>query len=461
MGEKVALAGQLTDLELDSEGPVAPDALGDAAGELARNSLYLSLVATEASSADFSWDGFLPGPFEHAAFADHGALAPADRAAFQLATSTHAAAAFQQETFEYDVRHMTVDEINERMLALPPDVLGVVMMSMSDTEFGNLVDLIDGQNYSSDADQGEVLVALGETLPIEVWRRMGRYSEAIDPDPSTALADSAQEDPAKVEKFDRLVYADFSSWTLFGGTSTEVDPSEFRQGSIGDCYLIAAMITLGREDSANHTTVLGDMVQPNDNGTYTVTFADGSQQVVSPDLAVDPASFTELPGRVRLYEPEFAHTDGGRALLPALVEKAYAQQNGGYEGISGGSQSAAIEDLTGRESGWIDNDDIDIDDLADRFDNGESLGLSTIDRPGDVSSDDWKADTETPETFKESFGPYYERLHQNHAFIVTDVDAGAGTVTVINPWDPTRPPIELTEDELQESVNGVRTNEAP
>lgn len=452
-----ALAGRLAELQLGGEGDVVAASIADSAGELARSSLYLSLVATEAERADRSWSDLSIGPIALLAFDAHGALPPGTAADFERTTSAHLAAALEQEAFERDVRLMSVDEINDRMLTMPPDVLSVVLMTMNDIEFANLVDLIDGQNYASRDDQGEVLVALGETVSLDVWRRMGQYTEVIDPDPSTAISDSARDDPASADKFDRLVYHDFSGWTLFGSGASAPDPTEFRQGSIGDCYLIAAMITLGNEDAA----ALGSIVQPNANGTFTVTFADGSRQVVSPDLVVDPDDFIETPGGTRYYTPEFATTEPGGALFPALVEKAYAQENLGYDNISGGSSSAAIEVLTGRQGGWIDNDDIDIDDLAARFDSGESLGLSTIDRPDGVSNSVWKADPDTPETFKNSFGGTYERLHQNHAFIVVDVDAAAGTVSVVNPWNPSRPPFDLTEAELQESVNGVRTNEAP
>lgn len=442
------LTARLGDLELFLEQPTSSHSIRDASGELLRSALYLSLVATEVERADDASTTPDIAAITALAFAAHGSIPGRTGAAFDRTIDAHLLAADDQEQFEHDARTMTVAELNERMGAMPPDVLSVVMLSMGEARFANFVEVIGGAHFPSGSDQTGVLLGLGETISLDAWRRLGEHVAWIDPDPSTAISDSARDSPAAQEHFGRLRYQDFSGWSLFGARSDRPDPSQFRQGMIGDCYLIAGLITLGRQDAA----ALGDLVRPNANGTYTVTFADGSRQVVSPDLVVDPADPTE---------PVFATSDPGGALFPALVEKAWAQANGGYGEIVGGNSNAAIATLTGREPSWIDDRDIDIHDLAARFDAGENLGLSTIDRPPDVTADEWKADPDTPEAFTDSFGDTYARLHQNHAFVVADVDAMAGTVSVINPWDPSRPPFDLTADQLRESVNGVYVNAAP
>lgn len=156
-----------------------------------------------------------------------------------------------------------------------------------------------------------------------------------------------------------------------------------------------------------------------------------------------------------------------------LIEKAYAQRNGGWESIVGGLQAEAIEDLTGRDAHRLDPAEVSIDDLATRFDAGERLGVATIDPPpqGKMTDDEYAdfkrnwIENEAPEPFRPVRDGVaqdtYERLHPNHAFIVTAVDSNAGTVTVVNPWNPEGGEVVLTTDEIQSSVDFLEANDAP
>jgi hypothetical protein len=243
-----------------------------------------------------------------------------------------------------------------------------------------------------------------------------------------------------------LVYEHRPSESLWGSHG-DADYQDVLQGRIGDCYLIAGMISLAKEDPR----IIDGLIEENPNGTYTVNFADGSREVVTPDLVYDAEG-----------NPAFARTASGDAVWPAVLEKAYAQKFGGFgddPGIVGGQSSVAIEAFTGRESSYIDADDLSLRDMAARFDRGEILGLSTIDKPGDMTIPEWVALSDTPDTFKGS--DRFQKLHQNHAFIVVDVDEANGTVSVINPWDPSKPPFTMDFDDMQESINGVRVNAAP
>lgn len=329
-----------------------------------------------------------------------------------------------------------------------------VLAGLTDDELGRWVDQLHDnwlQGGWSAAQRRELFVIVGEKVSLATWRRLAGFTDEIDPPPRGPLADTASPDPSDVEWFDALEYrATAGELVAVGaGDATPFAHDDLRQGRIGDCYLIAAMQALAMHDPA----ALADLVRPNPNGTFTVTFADGEPVVVSADLPTHPDE-----GLAFASNGEDA--DGGTELWPMLVEKAVAQRAGGWEDIVGGSQSEAIELLTGRPSDWIDSDDVSVADLADRVERGEILGLSTIDAPEQdtESVDAWLA-SEAPEPFTRGDSKW-DRLHQNHAFIVTGVDVAAGTLSVVNPWDPTKGPVVLSEAELRASVNGVRVSGA-
>ncbi len=349
-----------------------------------------------------------------------------------------------------------LNRIQAHLADLDDEELAYVLANLSDRELEVLFHNVHSSGFWSNdwsneqrAEFYENLQRAGETGDIELWRRLGEFSPHINPDPSLGVPDSAREegDQPKIDFWEGLTYETREGQSLWGDASDPVDYTHVRQGSIGDCYLISAMISLAKEDPG----IIQDLITENPNGTYTVNFADGTSEIVTPDLVYTADG-----------QPAFARSEGSDATWPAVIEKAYAQKFGGWgddPGITGGQSSVAIEALTGRESSYIDSGDLSLEDMAERFDNGEILGLSTIDKPDDLTTSEWVALDDTPDMFKGD--DKYQKLHQNHAFIVVGVDAEAGTVSVINPWNPSKPPLTMSFDEMQESVNGVRVNEAP
>lgn len=376
-----------------------------------------------------------------------------------------------QDRLKDDFRGVTEGDLN-RVDAVFEDADGWqvdwILAQMSDEEVETLIAEVESSGFWSDdwneTKRKEFFVMMGEKVSYQSWMTLGEHTERINPDPSTALPDSARDDPGDVAKYSRMRYV------IFDGPIAVGDPTypgnlyppdhpfgldDMRQGAIGDCYFLAGMIALADQDPG----ALSNLISPNPNGSFTVTFADGSQQVVTPDFPVDP---DRTDGR-----PAFANPGPGAQggeLWFMILEKAYAQKEGGWGPIVGGNQRYAIEELTGRDSNWIDNDDATLANLQERFERGEILGLNTIDRPDDVEHEDWLDDPDTPDAFKPTTaadGTVTEaRLYQNHAFVVVGVDADAGTISVINPWFPDMVPVELTEAELIESVTGVEQNDA-
>lgn len=348
------------------------------------------------------------------------------------------------------IREGELDDIQAMLEDLTTAELDWVFANMTDQQlerlFGNVHSSGWFSNDWNDRERREFydnLARIGMHGNLETWMRIGEFSPKIDPDPTEGLPDSARENETRQEYYDSLTYGPIT------GPVTDGDPHyhDPRQGAVGDCYLIAGLILLAEEDPG----IIEGLIDENDNGTFTITFGDGHQEVVNPTIVVDAEG-----------NPAFARGADGSAWAP-LIEKAYAQRYGGWgsdPGITGGQVSTAIERLTGRDGSYIKSDDVEFADLVERFDNGDNLSISTIDQPDDMERDEWLDHEDTPDTF--SMGANrWERLHQNHAFIIIDVDEGAETVSVLNPWDPSQPPLELGFEDLQDSINGIYVNEAP
>jgi len=123
------------------------------------------------------------------------------------------------------------------------------------------------------------------------------------------------------------------------------------QGSIGDCYLIAALGAVAAQPAGQAS--LMKMIHPHTaNSTYTVTFQeeqwDGSHkpQSVKVDLWM-PANDGQLKFALKGNDWGDLETT---PLWPAIIEKAYAQWKGGYDAIGdGGSPGGAMGELTGAD----------------------------------------------------------------------------------------------------------------
>ena len=113
--------------------------------------------------------------------------------------------------------------------------------------------------------------------------------------------------------------------------------TDVNQRKLADCYLMTALAALAHTNPA----AIGNMIGDNGDGTYTVRLAGSLGDVtVDDDFAVGSNGLTLYAGTGNAAAPE---------LWVAVVEKAYAQANGGYAAIEGGSAYRMIVELTGRD----------------------------------------------------------------------------------------------------------------
>ena len=182
-----------------------------------------------------------------------------------------------------------------------------------------------------------------------------------------------------------------------------LDPTNMDQGSIGDCWLLAALGAVAQDDPG----FIRDHMWENPDGTWTVKmYKDGESVYIQVEPTVVPLGARDADGNVNWL---------------SVYEKAAAEYYGGsYEDIDGGHSSEAFEAITGQ--GADKTGDLTLDELKDRLSDGP-VALGT-----EVSGTWWPLDDEVDDN----------RIVPNHAYIVDRVEErnGQTMIHVLNPWGP-------------------------
>lgn len=203
-----------------------------------------------------------------------------------------------------------------------------------------------------------------------------------------------------------LTYAEPAAPLLAG----DINADDIVQGRLSDCFFLAPLMGLARE----HPGLVAGDLRRNPNGTVTVTFFRGGRRLpvtVSPELPYDEGTGV-FP---------FAHLAGpGRpaALWPAVYEKAYAQLDGAYSDLDGGSAAQALRDLTGGPVHRWNPAHHSAAQVRAALAHGDVVTASTS--GGRLLG-----------VFGTNPGPLVAR----HEYLVTAVGAD-GRVTLRNPWGP-------------------------
>jgi hypothetical protein len=238
-------------------------------------------------------------------------------------------------------------------------------------------DLLDAakaaSTSSSPADQAKLRAflasSLGAHLDAFTPEAQKLFDGFINPAGVDPIADGLQvgaNQPANMQE-----WTSYSRYAAEYGKLFVKGPSgyDLKQGQAGDCYFDASIASV----AWNHPADTRQLVQPNRDGTVTVTFhqpnPDGTFSPVKITVdrsvpgwaaeALDPSAVSTYAGKP-LYDTSQSATE----LWPALVEKAYAQWKGSYDTIGhGGMPANALGEVTGKPVTTIATADLPADQL--------------------------------------------------------------------------------------------------
>jgi WXG100 family type VII secretion target len=235
-----------------------------------------------------------------------------------------------------------------------------------------------------------------------------------------------------------------------------IHPSDARQGSLGDCYLVASLAAIARQNP----DAIRNAIRDNGDGTYTVTLHEDMPilgALFGMTRTVEITVNGDLPTGERLqpdgtWKPVMPHilpgdrADGRQEMWAQIYEKAYAQHRGNgstlqnYDRVEGGLTQDALFHLTGQRSQVYRNpESLNITDLARLNDEGHAITLHSLMNGG---------------------GARYQndQLVTKHAYYITEVDTTTGMVTIENPWGWGANRVRIPYSELGENFSGLVVN---
>ena len=128
-----------------------------------------------------------------------------------------------------------------------------------------------------------------------------------------------------------------------------IDPSDIKQGVLGDCWFMSALATIAERPSLVERLFITKEFNP--NGVYRVKLCKNGEWI---SVTVDDY-FPCFP----LGGPIFSRNHGNE-LWALILEKAYAKLHGSYFALRGGYSSEALLDLTGCPTLSLTFDDDDV-----------------------------------------------------------------------------------------------------
>lgn len=184
---------------------------------------------------------------------------------------------------------------------------------------------------------------------------------------NTAVAQIDLPDPTVLDKHSTSV-----SWTpVQPGGALFVDGVHYDdviQGSIANCYLVAAFSSLAHANP----DVIKNAFKENPDGTYTVRFFERrGTRYEAVYVTVD----SDLPTEAGSNRSKYAKARDTNEHWVTMLEKAYAQWKGGYEAIgNGGNAGTVFEALTGKRPEWTSTSYSQADQLFSRLTTATSTG---------------------------------------------------------------------------------------
>lgn len=215
-----------------------------------------------------------------------------------------------------------------------------------------------------------------------------------------------------------------------------INPDAIRQGTIGDCYFLAALASVAKSEPQ----LIRDMIKDNGNGTYTVTFPGAPDQpitVTAPtqsEMGLYNAGSKHGTWAIVLEKAFGVYNKNNPDLIDRFRRFFLPSPNTPSDGADhGGWPAVAVKVLTGRDSDLRNPGHTDSAELADKLDQAfNSYPKKAV-----------TATTPLENPFLEPFGwsDEYTKdgFRKTHAFSIVGFERdaradGGGFVIVRNPW---------------------------
>ncbi|NUP49174.1 MAG: hypothetical protein HOW97_17985 [Catenulispora sp.] len=226
---------------------------------------------------------------------------------------------------------------------------------------------------------------------------------------------------------------------LFGPEGVNL-AQDLHQGGVGDCWFLSSIAAIAQRDPQ----FFPSRIHENPNGSYTVTLYQDGKPV---EVTVDGQIPTGPDNKTAAYAGP-----GSGSWIP-IYEKAFAQLNGGYDNIVGGSGSEGMHDLTGQSTQSVPAHGVTLKQVSDLLAQGRAVTADSRDDKGFF-------------TLFGADGDYIGdgKVVTAHAYSVEKVDLNAHppTITLLNPWGVNANhdgqsigQITLTQPELQNLFSSV------
>ena len=221
-----------------------------------------------------------------------------------------------------------------------------------------------------------------------------------------------------------------------GGDASNIDASDVNQGGIGDCYYLASVAAISRQDPDR----IKNMMRQNDDGTISVDFNKKKHwwEFWKDDFSKKTVTVDNTFPLDKNGNPVFAQfgdqaSNGKLETWVMAMEKAYAQFHGDYNDIaSGGWPEDAMEQLTGKKSQKFSASSVTLEQFADWDKKGYAITMAS---KSSVSNKD---------------------VVGGHAYYYKGVDLDKKTISLGNPWGYNHATLSL--EEFQKNYSYVAIN---
>ncbi|WP_052599636.1 C2 family cysteine protease [Aureispira sp. CCB-QB1] len=294
----------------------------------------------------------------------------------------------------------------------------------------------------------------------------------------------SQSETVKFEKYDdsKLAYEDETGKDLFVDGAS---PEDVKQGELGDCYLMSALVSLAKGGS---NKFLKEMIEDKGDICIVTLYQNGLPIKVEVDKKLlvrkkASKSITKSAGinDIVLYDYDHFLANHEDELWVAIIEKAYAKllteddtdKGGDYTKIIGGTAASALKTLLGNrvsspitlyldDKGGITNTptDIAIDNPIDL----SKIDLNILKKVlMSASANDYEISLSSPETFNGVGGLTHDHILAlgnskymsfRHAYSV--IGATSGSVKAQNPHGDRNTDLSIFDKEVNDTMKELK-----